>query len=214
MAVLLGLLLGCGLFLLWWSLWSPPVQRPQTARPDSRLRVLIAQSGISRLSPAGVVSAMAVGGMVAGLLILAVTRTWTIAACFALFGASVPWLLLSWQARRRTTALRELWPDAVDHARSAIRAGLTLPEALIQLGESGPEGLREPFRQFARDYRSGARFVDALERLKVRMADPVADRLVVSLRLTREVGGADIGRLLQTLSEFLRQDARIRSELG
>lgn len=213
MAVLLGLLLGGGLFLLWWSLWSPPVQRPQTARPDSRLRVLIAQSGISRLSPAGVVSAMAVGGVVTGLLILAVTRTWTIAACFALFGAAVPWLLLSWQARRRTTALRELWPDAVDHARSAIRAGLTLPEALIQLGESGPEGLREPFRQFARDYRSGARFVDALDRLKARMADPVADRLVVSLRLTREVGGADIGRLLQTLSEFLRQDARTRAEL-
>lgn len=116
MAVLLGLLLGCGLFLLWWSLWCPPVQRPQTARPDSRLRVLIAQSGISRLSPAGVVSAMAVGGVVTGLLILAVTRTWTIAACFALFGAAVPWLLLSWQARRRTTPLRELWPDAVDHA--------------------------------------------------------------------------------------------------
>lgn len=213
MAVLLGLLLGGGLFLLWWSLWSPPVQRPQTARPDSRLRVLIAQSGIRRLSPAGVVSAMAVGGVVTGLLILAVTRTWTIAACFALFGAAVPWLLLSWQARRRTTALRELWPDAVDHARSAIRAGLTLPEALIQLGESGPEGLREPFRQFARDYRSGARFVDALDRLKARMADPVADRLVVSLRLTREVGGADIGHLLQTLSEFLRQDARTRAEL-
>ena len=121
--------------------------------------------------------------------------------------------LLSWQARRRSTALRELWPDAIDHARSAIRAGLTLPEALIQLGETGPEGLREPFQQFARDYRAGARFVDALDRLKARMADPVADRLVVSLRLTREVGGADIGRLLQTLSEFLRQDARIRAEL-
>jgi hypothetical protein len=30
---------------------------------------------------------------------------------------------------------------------------------------------------------------------------------------TREVGGADIGRLLQTLSEFLRQDARTRAEL-
>ena len=180
---------------------------------DARLRVLIAQSGIQRLSPAGVVSAMAVGGLVVGLLVLSLTSTWTIAACFAVFGAAVPWLLLSWQARRRSTALRELWPDAIDHARSAIRAGLTLPEALIQLGETGPEGLREPFQQFARDYRAGARFVDALDRLKARMADPVADRLVVSLRLTREVGGADIGRLLQTLSEFLRQDARIRAEL-
>ena len=59
MAALLGLALGCGLFLLWWSLWSPPTEKPGAARPDSRLRVLIAQSGIQRLSPAGVVSATA-----------------------------------------------------------------------------------------------------------------------------------------------------------
>lgn len=213
MAAVVGLLLGAGLFLLWWSLWSEPTPRPAAEARDSRLRVLIAQSGIPRLSPAGVVSAMAVGGVLAGLLVLAVTRTWTIAACFALFGAGLPWMLLSWQARRRAVALREVWPDAIDHVRSAVRAGLTLPEALIQLGETGPEGLRAPFGEFARDYRSGARFVDALDRLKARMADPVADRLVASLRLTREVGGSDIGLLLQTLSEFLRQDARIRSEL-
>jgi len=213
MPVLWGLTLGAGLFLVWWSLWAEPAEAVERTRSDSRLRILIAQSGVSRLSPAGVVSAMAAGGLLVALLVFAVTRTWTIAACFGLFGAAVPLLLLTWQARRRSMVLRELWPDAIDHARSAIRAGLTLPEALIQLGESGPEGLREPFREFARDYRSGARFLDALERLKARMADPVADRLVVSLRLTREVGGADIGILLQTLSEFLRQDARTRSEL-
>lgn len=49
MAALLGLALGCGLFLLWWSLWSPPTERPEAARADSRLRVLIAQSGILSL---------------------------------------------------------------------------------------------------------------------------------------------------------------------
>jgi len=213
MAIVWGLLLGAGLFLIWWSAWAEPAEERRTGGRDSRLRVLVNQSGIARLTPAGVVSAMGVGGLVVGSVVFALTRTWTIGACFGLFGAVLPLLLLSWQARRRAVALRELWPDAIDHARSAIRAGLTLPEALIQLGESGPEGLREPFREFARDYRSGARFVDALERLKVRMADPVADRLVVSLRLTREVGGADIGVLLQALSEFLRQDARIRAEL-
>lgn len=213
MGAVWGLLLGAGLFLVWWSAWEEP-ERPAARRPSrSRLRVLIAQSGITRLTPAGVVGAMGAAAVVVGLLVLALTRTWTIAACFALFGAALPWLLLSWQAGRRRTALRELWPDAVDHVRSAIRAGLTLPEALIQLGESGPEGLREPFREFARDYRAGARFSDALDRLQTRMSDPVADRLMVSLRLTREVGGADIGMLLQTLSEFLRQDARIRAEL-
>lgn len=214
MGVLLGLVLGAGLFLVWWSCWNEPVTAGDDA-PDrpGRLRRLIAQAGIARLSPAGVVAAMAGCGVFAFLLVIALTRALPIALCFALFGAVVPYALLSYQARRRQILLRDVWPDAVDHVRSAIRAGLTLPEALMQLGENGPKGLREPFQEFSRDYRSGARFLDALDGLKARMADPVADRLVAALRLTREVGGADIGQLLQTLSEFLRQDARVRSEL-
>ena len=45
------------------------------------------------------------------------------------------------------------------------------------------------------------------------MADPVGDRIVESLRLARDVGGSDLGRLLRTLSSFLREDARTRAEL-
>ena len=37
--------------------------------------------------------------------------------------------------------------------------------------------------------------------------------LVETLRLAREVGGSDLGRLLRTLSAFLREDARTRGEL-
>lgn len=214
MAVIWGLLLGCGLLLVWWSFWpqtSTAVSRP---RRDSRLRQLIAQSGIQRITPAAVVGAMVACGLVVFLVVFVVTRTVPIAACFSLFGAAVPWAVLRWQSAKRRTLLRDVWPDAVDHLRSAIRAGLTLPESLIQLGEKGPEALRPPFLEFARDYRSGVRFTDAVDNLRFRMADPVADRLVAALRLTREVGGADIGNLLATLSEFLREDARTRSELG
>ncbi|NMM17585.1 MAG: type II secretion system protein F, partial [Cellulomonas sp.] len=42
---------------------------------------------------------------------------------------------------------------------------------------------------------------------------PVADRIVEALRITRDVGGTDLGRLLRTLSGFLREDARTRGEL-
>src|SRR5699024_4226144 len=66
---------------------------------------------------------------------------------------------------------------------------------------------------FALDYRAGARFTDALDRLKQSLADPTGDRLIAALKVTREVGGADIGRLLETLSDFLRDDARTRAEL-
>ncbi|QRZ62256.1 type II secretion system F family protein [Rothia sp. ZJ932] len=108
---------------------------------------------------------------------------------------------------------RELWPDVVDHLRSAIRAGLSLPEALMQLQYRGPEVLRPAFETFARDYRASGEFVPSLNRLKERLADPTADNIIEALKVTREVGGTDLGRLLGTLSEFLRESARTRAEL-
>ncbi|MGM7670144.1 type II secretion system F family protein [Microbacterium sp. A93] len=212
MALFLGLMLGAGLFLVWWSFW-PRHTTPRTPRRDSRLRQALAQADIERVGPAGLVAAMIGCGLVALLIVFILTRALPIALCFGIFGALLPWVAVTWQAKKRRTLLRDVWPDAVDHLRSAIRAGLTLPEALIQLGEKGPVELRAAFREFARDYRAGLRFTDSLDHLKFRMADPVADRLIASLRLTREVGGADIGTLLSTLSEFLREDARTRSEL-
>jgi tight adherence protein B len=101
----------------------------------------------------------------------------------------------------------------VDNIASAVRAGLSLSEALAQVGERGPLPLREPFRRFGADYASTGRFADSLDRLKARLADPVGDRVIEALRIAREVGGGDLGRLLRSLSSFLRDDARTRSEL-
>jgi tight adherence protein B len=117
------------------------------------------------------------------------------------------------RARSRRRKLRDLWPDVVDNITSGVRAGLALPEALSQLAVRGPVELRAPFAAFAHDYRTSGRFQDSLDRLKDRLSDPVGDRIVESLRIAREVGGSDLGRLLRTLSAFLRDDARTRAEL-
>ncbi len=148
-----------------------------------------------------------------GLVVLAVSSSPPIAVCFAVIGGWAPFSLVRFRARQRRSVVRDLWPEAVDHLTSGIRAGLSLPEALAQLGERGPKELRPAFVAFAEDYRATGRFVDCLDRLKSRLADPVADRIVEALRLTREVGGSDLGRLLRALSTFLRDDARTRAEL-
>jgi tight adherence protein B len=212
MAPLLGVLAGSGLFLIWWSAWVQPerVKRPPRS---SRLEDLLRSAGIDKVSAPGLVATCFGLAAFVSLIFFAVTRSWPISACFGLFGGWLPMAVVRWRARKRTAILRQLWPDVVDHLRSAIRAGLSLPEALIQLSEKGPEELRHVFRDFGSDYRSGGHFDPALNRLKERLADPVADRIIEALRLTREVGGSDLGRLLGTLGEFLRESARTRSEL-
>jgi tight adherence protein B len=115
--------------------------------------------------------------------------------------------------RRRQAELRAVWPDAIEHLASGVRAGLSLPEAVGQLGQGGPVNLRWAFAAFDADYRSSGRFADSLDLLKERLADPIGDRVVETLRLAREVGGSDLGRLLRTLATFLRDEGRVRGEL-
>lgn len=212
MAALLGMLAGAGLLLIWWSAWEQPKAARRRPGP-SRLEDLLRSAGIERVSGPGLLASCLGVGAFTTLVFFAVTRSWPIAGCFGLFGGWLPLAIVKWRARKRTAVLRQLWPDVVDHLRSAIRAGLSLPEALIQLGDKGPEELRHVFREFGSDYRAGGQFDPSLTRLKDRLADPVADRIVEALRLTREVGGSDLGRLLGTLAEFLRESARTRSEL-
>jgi tight adherence protein B len=213
MSTALGVALGAGLFLVWWSFWERP---PKERRVPARRRLLddlLLRAGVELVSSNGLIASCGAVGVVVLLIGFVLTGSAPIALCFALFGGFLPFSIVRWRAARRAASLRELWPDVVDHLRSAIRAGLSLPEALIQLGEKGPLELRPAFRAFTVDYRAGGRFDDALNRLKERLADPVADRIVEALRMTREVGGSDLGRLLGTLSEFLRDAARTRSEL-
>ncbi|MDQ6754355.1 MAG: type II secretion system F family protein [Actinomycetota bacterium] len=212
MAAATGVLGGLGLFLIWWSCWTVPPRTPRVRRVD-RVQELLRRAGVERVTSAGLLASTVCLALVVLLVFFVLTRSLPIALCFGLFGGWLPVAAVQWRARRRTAVLRQLWPDVVDHLRSAIRAGLSLPEALTQLGDKGPLELRHFFVEFGADYRAGGQFDSALEALKERLADPVADRIIEALRLTREVGGSDLGRLLGTLAEFLRENARTRSEL-
>ena len=216
MGVIAGLVLGAGLFCIWWSFWTPAeqvVDGPRSPTLSDRLTDELLQAGMVSVGPRALLTACAVSALLSGLFVLAVSSAPPIAVCFAVIGGWAPFSLVRVRARQRRSMVRDLWPEAVDHLTSGIRAGLSLPEALTQLGERGPKELRPAFVAFGEDYRATGRFIDCLERLKTRLADPVADRIVEALRLTREVGGSDLGRLLRTLSSFLRDDARTRAEL-
>jgi tight adherence protein B len=214
MGVVVGLLLGAGLFCAWTACWAPSTESsPRQSAWRARTQDLLVQAGASSVSPGGLVGASSAVGAVVLLVGAAVTRSLTIALVFAVLAGAVPVALVRSRARRRRVALRDVWPEVVDHLASGVRAGLSLPEAVAQLGERGPVELRPEFRAFARDFRASGRFGGCLDALKARLADPVADRIIEALRMTRDVGGTDLGRLLRTLSAFLREDARTRGEL-
>jgi tight adherence protein B len=212
MGAVVGLGVGVGLVLVWLSLTSP---RPVVERPErvGRAREALDRAGLTGTSVAGLWLVCAVTALVVFVAVQVVSGTVTVALAFGVMAGYLPVAMLVGRGRRRQRELAEVWPEAVDNLSSAVRAGMSLPEALTQLGHRGPEPLREPFLAFGADYQVTGRFGESLDRLKQRLADPVGDRVVEGLRIAREVGGGELGSLLRNLSGFLREDARTRSEL-
>jgi tight adherence protein B len=207
---------GLGGFLVGLAMLTE--RKPRGASPDKRnwrdaTEEMLAQAGIEGVSARQFATLSASLFIVVFVLMLGISRVEVIALFFGLFAAGGPLALVRARRRKRTLELRDVWPEAVDNLASGIRAGLSLPEALSALGTRGPELLRTPFERFAADFRATGRFNECLDRLKNALADPVGDRVIEALRMAREVGGTDLGRLLRTLSAFLREDARTRAEL-
>lgn len=215
MGALVGLVAGVGLWLVWASLTLPAeAEAPGHARAARAwLQGLLERAGVGGVAPQALIALCAACAVAAGLLVQVASAAPPVAVTFAMIAGWAPIALLRGRARRRQREFAMVWPEAVDHLSSGVRAGLSLAEALAGLAIRGPEALRPAFDSFARDYQASGRFGPCLDRLKATLADPVGDRVVEALRIAREVGGTELGRLLRSLAGHLREDERVRSEL-
>ncbi|MDH6236225.1 type II secretion system F family protein [Cryobacterium sp. CG_9.6] len=215
MILVLGSVLGAGLLLVVSPLMWPAGVSTASSGPTltGHWRTLLAQAGLGAL-PLGVflaicaVIALAAAGLVQGLFAIRV-----LAVIAGLLGLMLPALVVVWRARARRRANRTVWPDVVDHLVSALRSGLALPDSVSSLARSGPAPTRSAFEQFESEYRATGNFTYCVDELKRSLADPIADRVLETLRMAREVGGSDVTLVLRNLAAWIRQDAAIRSEV-
>lgn len=210
LGALAGLVAATGLIVIVRALAGPPVA---ARRREPRLAALLADAGLTRLSPASLTAGSVGAAVVAAVCVLAATGLAVAAAMAAAAAAVTPILLVRRRARARVQAARACWPEAVDSLAAGIRAGQSLPDAVAALATSGPAPLRTAFRASALEYRATGSFDNALDVLADEARDAVADRVVAALRLGRDVGGTMIGEILRTLSAMLREDARLRAEI-
>ncbi|HLS33805.1 MAG TPA: type II secretion system F family protein [Brevibacterium sp.] len=213
MGALCGIVLAAGLLSVWSSFWEPAARTRSRSRFVEELADDLVAADFPRVTPGHLATISAGAAALVWLIGFAVTSSVPISTCFAVFAAAVPLAYVRKRSRSRDVERRVLWPDAIDHLHSGVRAGMSLPEALSALAHRGPDGLRPVFHVFEDEYRATGSFTMALDAFKRASADPVADRIVAALAVTRDVGGTELGTLLRTLAHFLREDARTRSEL-
>lgn len=216
MILALGTALGLGLVLAVSPfLWPRHADVPsRTApRPVRILRDHLSQAGLHSVSVATLLIVSVVFAVLVSALVLAFVPVIPLAATGGVLALVAPTIIVTVRARSRRTAHRSLWPDLVDHLVSAVRSGVALPDAVSTLALAGPTTARDSFAEFERTYRATADFSLALDELKARLADPVADRVLEILRMSREVGGSELTTVLRNLASYLREEIALRSEI-
>jgi tight adherence protein B len=208
-----GAVLAAGVLLVaspW--LWPTGGDRRPTAAAHRLVRLLEA-AGLARVSPGSVVIVAGCCAMVAAAGAWLVAQVAALGLVAGVAGASAPFV---WLRARRARLLRQrrgLWPDVCDLLIASVRAGMSLPDAVGSLADSAPVELRPAFSAFARDVAASGHFDSSAQRLKVALADPVADRIVETLRMARQVGGTELTPVLRALAASVRADAALRAEV-
>jgi len=214
MTVILGALLAAGILLVLspW-LWPPRPARPVRAGGSSALRRLLDGAGFAAAATRTPVLAAA------GLAAAAACTTWLVMGVpvlvlvAAVAAAGAPFVWLRSRAHRLRRTRRAMWPDVCDLLIASVRAGMGLSDAVASLSYSAPAALRPAFDAFARDVAASGHFDSAAARLKTRLADPVADRIIETLRMARQVGGTELVPVLRSLASSVRAEAALRAEV-
>ncbi len=176
-----------------------------------RQQLWLQQAG-ARVSFRQFVTGSAAVGLVAFLIVLAVTGAPIVAAVPAVVIALIP---RAYFARRRMQRLREVqavWPDGLRDIVSSIAAGRSLGQAVSAMAASGPEPLQQAFARFPLLARMLGT-VPALEVVKEELADPTSDRVIEVLILSHERGGQIVKEILEDLVAATTRDLKAADEI-
>ncbi|MFB6609532.1 type II secretion system F family protein [Agromyces sp. NPDC056379] len=214
-SLVLGALLGLGVLLTFSPLlWPARAESGRTrGAATDRIGDELALAGLSGVPIAVIVIVATLLALVTGAIAQAIFLVPVLTIVATALGAMLVPLLVHARATRRRAANRAVWPDVVDHLVSSVRAGMSLPDSLGALAVLGPSSTRAAFAAFDDEFRRTGNFGACLDRLKGTLADPVADRILETLRMAREVGGSDVTAVLRGLSGYLREDAALRAEV-
>jgi tight adherence protein B len=124
----------------------------------------------------------------------------------------IPFFVVSTKRRRRLARFEELFPEAIDLLARAVRSSHAFTTGFELIGTELPDPVGEEFRYTFRQQKLGMPLRDALEDMMVRVPLPDVRIFVSALQIQRESGG-NLGEILDTLSEVIRERFKLMRDV-
>ena len=154
-----------------------------------------------------------VGLAFVGLLIaLAIGLPIYLAVFGVAIGGAIPFIVASIMRQQRFDKFEEQFPEAMDLLGRAVRAGHAFTTGFELIGKELPDPVGHEFRIAFQQQSLGLPLKEALGNLAVRMPLPDIRIFVSSLQIQRESGG-NLGEILDTLSEIVRERFKLRRQI-
>jgi len=211
-----------GTWLLWTALalgWQGLRPGPRGAVPRHRPRVsqrateALSRAGAPGVQPAEVAATTALVMAVAAAGAYALFGGFLPSLAAAAFAAGTPLALYRSRSERRRAEAHDAWPRLIEEIRLLTGSvGLSIPQALLDVGRRGPEPLRPGFAAAEREWRITTDFARTTAVLSDQLADPTADVVCETLLVAHEVGGSDLETRLAALAEDRAADLRHRKD--
>src|SRR5579863_2870864 len=134
---------------------------------------------------------------------------------FAVLLICVPWYQVRRMAERRRLRIEDQLADAMVALSSAIRAGLSLGQALEILAEQCPRPIGEEFRQMRGEYQMGKPLERVLVETRDRLKSENFALFAAAMQASRESGGRlneTVERIAHSVMELQRLERKIVSE--
>lgn len=160
--------------------------------------------------------AAAVGGFLIGFLVLsrlapALGIVMGIAA--GLVGYAIPYLYLSFKARRRQKRFIGQLGDTITLMANSLRAGYSLLQTMDMVSRESPDPMSTEFRRVVREIGLGISNQEAMSNLLRRVPSEDLDLLITAINIQHEVGG-NLAQILTTIGHTIRERVRIKGEIG
>jgi len=124
-----------------------------------------------------------------------------------------PMRYIKWRQRRRLKAFNSRLPDTLSLLSNAMKAGLSLPQAIESVAHTASPPISEELARVIRETKLGTAIPAALENMVRRVGSDDLDLIVTAISIQSSIGG-NLARILDGISHTIRQRVQIKSQIG
>jgi tight adherence protein B len=156
--------------------------------------------------------AIAAGGLIVPLIFMPGLMGYLLAAVCALIGYNAPKIYMNRRRKARVAKLNAQLPEALTMLSNSLKAGFGLLQSLSSTAEQMSHPISTEFSRTIHEMNIGSSAEEAILGLGERSESLDLDIVVTAILVQRTVGG-NLGEILDTVADTMRERIRIRGEI-